>query len=188
MKQATSPLSRHLDIIVQELDGEIIVYDLKTDKAYCLNETSALIWQLCDGKTSVSEISRAIGKRLNTPANEDLVWMALDQLKEQNLLSGKEEIVSKFDGISRREVIRRVGLGTMIALPLITSLVAPKAINAQSVACSGSCVCTKGNINSFLAALCKTELGGTSGCANRSTCDCLVVGGLGSTGGTCQGT
>ncbi len=138
MKQATSPLSRHLDIIVQELNGEILVYNLKTNKAYCLNETSALIWQLCDGKTSVSEISRAVGQLFDTPANEDLVWLALDQLKEQNLLSDKKEIVSKFNGISRREVIRRVGLGTMIALPFITTLVAPKAVDAQSAACSGS--------------------------------------------------
>jgi hypothetical protein len=37
MKQATSPLSHHLDIIVQELNGEILVYNLKTNKAYCLN-------------------------------------------------------------------------------------------------------------------------------------------------------
>ncbi len=41
------------------------------------------------------------------PAIKDLVWLALDQLKEQNLLSDKKEIVSKFNGISRREIIRR---------------------------------------------------------------------------------
>ena len=186
MKQTTSPKSRQQDIIVQELDGEILVYDLTVDKAYCLNETSALVWRLCDGQSSIADISRAVGERFLSPANEDLIRLALDQLKEQNLLS-EEGFVSKFDPMSRRQLIRRVGLGTMIALPFITSLVAPQAINAQSSACSGSCTCSVQNtINVTLGAPCRTALGGTSNCPGRATCDCQVT--AGSTGGTCVGT
>ncbi len=185
MKQTTLPLGRRLGIIIQELNDEILVYDLKTNKAYCLNETSALVWQLCDGKTSVSEISQTVGGKLNSPASEDLVWLALDQLKEQNLLSNKEEIVSGFGGMSRREVIRKVGLGTMIALPLITSLVAPRAVDAQSRACSGSCTCSVQNtINLTTGVNCRT-LGGTSNCPSSLTCDCLVTSGTNQ--GACVG-
>lgn len=134
MKQKVAPQSRKNDIVVQDLNGEVLIYDLKSNKAFCLNETSALVWQACDGTKSVSEISQAVSKKLNEPANEDLVWLALDQLKQENLLENSEELVSNFNGMSRREAIRKVGLGTMIALPFISGLVAPTAVQAQSLA------------------------------------------------------
>lgn len=185
MKRTTSPKSRERDIIVQELNGETLVYDLTLDKAYCLNETSALVWRLCDGRRSVREISRAVGEQFLAPANEDLIRLALEQLSEQNLLS-EEVFEINADRMSRRQLIRRAGLGTMIALPLITSLVAPEAANAQSGACTGSCTCSVQNpINATTGAPCRT-LGGTSTCPGRTTCDCLVT--AGSTGGACVGT
>jgi hypothetical protein len=144
MKQKAAPLSRKNDIVVQDLNGEVLIYDLKSNKAFCLNETSALVWQACDGTKSVSEISQAISNKLSEPANEDLVWLALDQLKQENLLDNSEEVVSNFAGMSRREAIRKVGLGTMIALPFVTGLIAPTAAMAQSLAaiCAAStCDC-----------------------------------------------
>ncbi len=52
------PLGRRDNLVVQEIDGEIMIYDLTDNKVFCLNETSALIWQLCDGNKSALEISR----------------------------------------------------------------------------------------------------------------------------------
>jgi hypothetical protein len=144
MKQKVAPQSRKNEIVVQDLNGEVLIYDLKSNKAFCLNETSALVWQACDGTKSVSEISQAISKKLNEPANEDLVWLALDQLKQENLLENSDEIASGFNGMSRREAIRKVGLGTMIALPFVTGLIAPSAAMAQSLAAicaASSCDC-----------------------------------------------
>lgn len=144
------PLSRRSNLVVQELNGEVLIYDLSINKAVCLNETSALVWTLCDGKRSVNEISQELGKKLNLPGNEDLVWFALDQLKKENLISNSEDIISNFQGMSRREVIRKVGFATMIALPLITSMVAPTAAHAASGCvrnitenqfCTSSCQC-----------------------------------------------
>ena len=85
MKKDIKPLSRKDEIVVQELNGEVLIYDLRTNKALCLNETSSLVWEACDGNTSVSEISRSISRKLNAPANDDLVWLALDQLKKEKL-------------------------------------------------------------------------------------------------------
>jgi hypothetical protein len=144
MRRKVLPQSRKTDIVVQDLNREVLIYDLNLNKAFCLNETSALVWQACDGTKSVSEISQAISKKLNEPASEDLVWLALDQLKKKNLLDNSEEIVPNFYGVSRREVIKKVGLTTMIALPFISSLVAPTPLMAQSAAsCGGqTCKCT----------------------------------------------
>jgi len=136
MKHQTNPVSRKDDIIVQELKGEVLIYDLKINKAHCLNETSAIVWQLCDGNNSVADITKKFSRELNSPVTEDFVWLALDQLKQENLLSNSEEIVPEFNGMSRREVIRKVGLGTMVAIPIVSGLIAPTAAQAQSGTCT----------------------------------------------------
>lgn len=132
MSTQVYPRSRQQDIVTQDLGKEILLYDLKKHKAFSLNETSALVWQECDGKQDISQISQIISRKLKLPANEDLVWLTIDELKKENLLENEAELVSVFSGMSRREVIRKVGLGTMIALPIISTLVAPSAASAQS--------------------------------------------------------
>ncbi len=82
MKKLVAPKAREENLVVQEFDGEVLIYDLNTNKAFSLNETSSLVWQLCDGDNSVSEISESISRKLDSPANEDLVWLALEQLIE----------------------------------------------------------------------------------------------------------
>lgn len=38
MKSNLNPLSRKNDLVVQELDGEVMIYDLNANKAFCLNK------------------------------------------------------------------------------------------------------------------------------------------------------
>jgi len=42
---AQLPLARKDQLIVKEVDDEVLVYDLKTDQAHCLNKTAALVWK-----------------------------------------------------------------------------------------------------------------------------------------------
>lgn len=135
MKSNNYPVSRKKDIVVQDLEGETLIYDLKINKAFCLNETSALIWQLCDGTKSVDEIAQLMSNNLNGSANENLVWLGLDLLDKENLLSEFTKLPPEFKQLSRREVIRKIGLGTTLALPIISSVTAPTAVQAQSTAC-----------------------------------------------------
>lgn len=170
MASKKNPLGRKDNIVVQEMNGEVLIYDLKENKAFCLNETSALVWEACDGNRSVGEISRVISQKMEKPANEDLVWLALDQLKKENLLANSSEIVPNFNGMSRREVIRKVGLGTMIALPLVTGLIAPTAAMAQS----GFCATPGTRAND-------------SGCTSSLQCASCCCAAAGPNPGTCQG-
>jgi hypothetical protein len=146
MKNASIPVMRKDDLVIQELDGEILIYDLRNDKALCLNSTSALIWQACDGSKSVSEISEFVGKKLDSTSSEDLVWLALDQLKKEKLIENGSAIDnSHFEGMSRRQVIRKIGLSSLVAIPVVSSLVAPVAAGTASGVCFGtlgmSCNC-----------------------------------------------
>jgi hypothetical protein len=159
MRNKNKPLSRKDDLVVQDLNGEILIYDLREHKAFCLNETSALVWQACDGNKTAAEISAAVEKKLDSAVSEDLIWLALDQLKKENLVEIADEAAGKFAGMSRREVIRKIGLGSMIALPVVASLVAPTAAQAQTCILGGTCTCElpnggQGNVCTATASTC----------------------------------
>lgn len=140
MNSEGKPQSRKDNIVVQKLDGEVLIYDLKVNKAFCLNETLALVWQSCDGNKSVPEISRQVSKTIGESMSDDLIWLAISELKKENLLANGEDITNKFEGLSRREVIRKIGFASMVALPVISSLLAPTAIQAAS----GRVTCANG--------------------------------------------
>ena len=126
------PIARKTDIVVQALKDETLIYDLRENRAYCLNETSALVWKLCDGNRNTGEIRLEVSKKLNAHLNEEFVWLAVEELKNNNLLEKPNDLMNQFDGLSRREVIRKVGFASVVALPLISSIVAPETVAAQS--------------------------------------------------------
>lgn len=130
------PTAKKDNLVIQKTENELLVYDLNSNRALCLNETSVLVWKFCDGQMSVSEIAANVSKSLNKTVSEELVWLALDQLEKEGLLEGRQGIESPFEGVSRREVIRKVGMASMVALPIISSIAAPTSAQAQS--CSGT--------------------------------------------------
>lgn len=132
MKKSFLPLSRFEGIVVQELADETLIYDLETNRALCLNETSTLVWKSCDGTKSVADISLELSEKTKAKIPEDLVYLALDQLKGEDLLTNGENLDARFGGTSRREAIKRLGLATAVALPIISSLLAPTVASAQS--------------------------------------------------------
>jgi hypothetical protein len=93
---------------------------------------------------------------LDAPCNEDLVWLALRQLKELHLLEQSISLPPRFTGMSRRQMIRNLGVAAAVAVPLITSLIAPTPAQAATCkhnnarctinenCCSGVCVPRRG--------------------------------------------
>lgn len=167
------PLAKKDDLVIQEVDGEVLVYDLSANKAVCLNQTSALVWQNCDGKKNAIEIAGEISKKLNTNVSEEMIWFAVNQLNKENLLKPKADYTDKFSGLSRREVIKKIGLGTMIAIPVVSSLMAPEAAFAQSTCNTGAaCTCTIDGMTAGQGQPCAAV--GVGGCSNMSTCMCIA--------------
>jgi hypothetical protein len=133
------PEARSEGLVVQHLAEEVLVYDQDRHKAHCLNHTAALVWSHCDGKTSVAEMVRLLEGELDTRVDEELVWLALDQLGKTHLLS--KRVTEAEGGMSRREVMRRIGVAATVALPAVTSILSPKAAEAANCRPSGA-VCT----------------------------------------------
>ena len=129
-------MARHNGIVVQEMPDEVLVYDLDSNKAHCLNSSAAQVWKSCDGTNSVADIV----KQFDGKVTEDFVWLAIDQLNENGLLAN--EVAPRFHGQSRRQVLKTIGLASMVALPVIASLVAPSnAIAATSCNCTSNASC-----------------------------------------------
>lgn len=134
MNNSQYPLARTNGLVVQEVPNEVLVFDMETNEAHCLNETAAMVWKYCDGKTSVPQIAEILGENKGSAISDDLVWLAIDQLNEHKLL--EKEVATKFAGQSRREVLRKIGVASMVALPIIASMAAPKSVLANV-----SCIC-----------------------------------------------
>ena len=174
MNEDFTPKSRKENLVIQELEGEVLIYDLEKNKAFCLNETSALVWQCCDGSRTIASITDTVGKQLNSQVNEDLVWLALDQLSKENLLENKNEVKNKFAGLSRREAVKKVGLASLVALPMIASLTAPVAAQGTSACNTGTtCTCTVSGMTVGQGNACAPV--NTGGCSAFPGCVCLAT-------------
>ena len=133
MEKTFKPLAKKENIVIQEAEGEVLVYDLNTNQAHCLNSTAAFVWQACDGSNSVGAISSALAEKSGKQVPQEVVLMAIEQLREKDLV---EAAPLALNGTSRREALKRAGLAAMIALPIVASLAAPKSVMAST-----SCTC-----------------------------------------------
>jgi len=146
---------REHGLVIDELPEEVLVYDRDRDEAHCLNRTAALVWQHCDGKTAPPEIARRLQLELGAGADndsrlrEEMVWLAIEQLERIYLLEHSVAVPSQFARLSRRKMIRGLGFAAALAVPVVTSIVAPTAQAANScrpngASCDGSIPCCNG--------------------------------------------
>jgi len=138
------PRARTEGLVIQELPDEVLVYDRERDKAHCLNQTAALVWKYCDGKSTVPTIAKRLEQDLKTETvDEKVVWYALGQLSKDHLLEETLTPPALLSGMSRRDMVRVLGLAAVVAVPVVTSIVAPTP--AQAATCLGSgAACTGG--------------------------------------------
>jgi hypothetical protein len=151
------PQARKVGLVIQRVQDEVLVYDRDLNKAHCLNETAAAVWKHCDGKTTVDEMACLLEKQLELPVDEAVLGFGLDQLEKAHLLEEPMSRVSNGKTISRREVMRRIGVGAAVALPLVTSIIAPRAAAAANCrttgqACTANAQCCSNNCVALVCA------------------------------------
>lgn len=134
--RARMPRARKEKLVTTELAGEKLVYDEKRNEAHCLNRTAALVWEHCDGQTTVAEMAERLERETEIPASHEMVWLALRQLEKSNLLEEPLNGASP-ERVSRREMVRRIGIAAAVAIPLVTTIVAPTAADAASCLSQG---------------------------------------------------
>ena len=135
------PRARTSELVVRELPEEVLVYDLKRDRAHCLNPTAAFIWRHCDGKMTMAKMAQMIEREFATPVDEEVVWLALQQFDKFHLLEERITIPNAGPGLSRRALVRRLGVAAVL-LPAIISITAPTA-QAQGSCRANGVGCTQ---------------------------------------------
>lgn len=140
----TSPryIARTKDLVVQDVEKEILVYDRRNDTAHCLTAFAAAVWRRCQDGADLNELVASI----ETPAgNEDpeaMVLLALGELADKGLVEA-----SGGAGVSRRQALGRmasVGLAAAAA-PFVVSAAVPTAEAAGSPCVGSGGTCTDDN-------------------------------------------
>src|SRR4051812_20785804 len=118
------PKTRNADIIVQEAGSELLIYDLRINRAFALNDVSRIIYQACDGKTSYADLQKD-----HRSLTDDVLRFGINKLSRKNLFE---------DGgtkpFSRRKLVSRAAAAA-VALPVVTLVIIPSAAHAQSSSC-----------------------------------------------------
>jgi hypothetical protein len=140
---AIVPCARKESLIIAEIPDEVLVYDLKNNEAHCLNRPAAVVWANCDGKKTIAQVSQVLERELKSPGNQATVWMAIDLLKKRGLLQGAINKAAQRPGLSRRKAIGAIAMAGL-ALPIISSIVAPTRAQAASGLPPGACCQTNG--------------------------------------------
>src|SRR5262245_23841975 len=121
------PESRKDQLLVEEVGGELVVYDQRRHQAHRLNRAAALVWRHCDGRTGAAEMAALLRRELGRPADEEVVWLALDRLDKAHLLQGGLTRPADAPRASRRQVLRRLARVAAVAVlvPTVATIVAP---------------------------------------------------------------
>lgn len=157
-QQRQLPKACREKLVVRELGDEVLIYDLEQHQAHCLNRTAGMVWKYADGERAVADIAALLEKDFQSPVSQELVELALFELEKYGLMQQQESVLALPEAagvlaekrMSRREMVRRAGLAAVIALPIITSLVAPQPAAAgscggigtpctSSIQCCGTC-------------------------------------------------
>ena len=159
------PRARTDDLVIEEVDDELLVYDSTNKRGHCLSATAARVWRACDGHSDVSALSEAL------ELDAEVVSQALDELEALELLDTQGLNVVQAgsgngDGLTRRQLARRsarVGAG-LAAAPLVYSI---NVSSAMALATPTPFQC-----NLFTVQSCGTS----SGCGRIAGCCCCCQG------------
>jgi hypothetical protein len=151
-KSVRTPLARTDELIIEEVDPEVLIYDERTHQAHCLAPAVAEVWRVCDGERSPEQLAAEL------EIDSDTVARALDELEACGLLD-----VGADSGVTRREATTRFAkIGAAgAAAPLIYSVVGPISAAAATVT------------PQFCAQFSGTNCGGNgTGCHSVAGCCC----------------
>jgi hypothetical protein len=134
-----SPKAKDKGMVVQEIDSELLVYDLERNEAHHLNTVTSFVWRHADGGTDAARLVELARTQGIEGVDETVVGAALASLSDAHLLVEAVPASAEPD-LSRRNMIRQVAaIGGVAATVAITSIVAPTPAQAKTLpdaACS----------------------------------------------------
>src|SRR5271157_5889818 len=103
---------------------ELLIYDVSSDRAHCLNESAAAIWRHCDGTRSVYKLANHLFPKLQASDATQIVRVGLERLRRRRLIESAP-IESQQVDLSKRQMLKKVAIlaaAAGVAAPLISSV------------------------------------------------------------------
>lgn len=135
------------NLIARRLGDELLLYEEETSMAHCLNEIAGEMWTVCERESSAIDVTEALRPRW-PDIERKVVCASLSQMAAAGLL--EETTDQENISISRRELIRKLGITASAVLPIvvISVLIPPPAAAAScgtlGQPCSNSRPCCPG--------------------------------------------
>ncbi len=84
----TDIFKQNEDCLLEDMDGEMLLYNPSSSVTLHLNGPSAIVWQLCDGERSAEEIIALVKEAYPDQSEqiEEDVASVIDDLSERNVL------------------------------------------------------------------------------------------------------
>ena len=81
------------EVWAEDLDDEMIVYSKRRGRAYVLNPTAALVWELCDGSGNADSVARTLAQGYGRPYEQTVadVQRFVREMDEAGLLVSASE-------------------------------------------------------------------------------------------------
>lgn len=117
-------VARREGLLVEELDGGIVIYDERCDQAHWLDMSTAAVWRACQEPRGEAEISVAAG------VDATVCQVALSHLAQLGLLETESG-----NAYSRRTVLRtaaKIGVGGAVAAPIVSAMIPVAAAHAST--------------------------------------------------------
>src|SRR5438552_6906944 len=123
-------------LIARTIGDELLLFDEETSTAHCLNGIAGEMWMACEGRSSAADVTDFLRSRW-PDMKEDVVGASLSHMAAAGLLEETEE--QEIVSMSRRDLVRKLGLAAAVALPIVvTSVLIPPAASAASCGKTGA--------------------------------------------------
>jgi len=118
-------------LLIERPAGELLVLKPSTNEAHALNQTAAIVFDLCDGATTPAQMVTEVARRTGLPADQGIVELALTELSDAGLITLEE---SAQPALSRRGLIRKLALPVagIALLPVVETILMPTVASGQS--------------------------------------------------------
>jgi len=127
------PVARRMNIFVENLPEEVVLYDKTNNKVHCLSRTAAAVWESCDGTRSVDDLADTVDTKAGAAIDRTLVLEALQELDKAGLLEVGAGAASDARFTSRREAVGKIAMaGTALVATIVASAPAAHASHRPS--------------------------------------------------------
>src|SRR5262249_6022448 len=118
-------------LLIERPAGELLVLKPSTNEAHALNQTAAIVFDLCDGATTPAQKVAQGARRTGLPADQGLLGLALPEPSDAALITLEE---SAQPALSRRGLIRKLALPVagIALLPVVETILMPTVASGQS--------------------------------------------------------